>query len=35
MKYIDAGYAVVLSTLAVYAARLGWRHRALTRAPHR
>jgi hypothetical protein len=30
--YVAAGYAVALGTLALYAARLVWRGRALARA---
>jgi hypothetical protein len=36
--YVEAGYSVVLATLAIYAARLAMRRRALQRAapqPHR
>ncbi len=32
MRYIDAGYAVALGSLALYAAALGWRLRRLRRA---
>jgi hypothetical protein len=30
MKYIDAGYAVVLAVLAAYAASIAWRVRRLS-----
>ena len=35
MRYIDAGYTVVLGTLFIYALRLGWRQRSLARGPRR
>lgn len=32
MRYMVAGYVVVLGLLALYAAQLAWRRRRLTRA---
>lgn len=31
MKYVDAGYAIVLGILFFYGVQLGWRRRRLTR----
>ncbi len=32
MRYVDAGYVVVLGALFLYAVQLAWRRRRLTRA---
>ncbi len=32
MRYVVAGYVVILTVLALYAVQLAWRHRRLTRA---